>query len=246
MHVFSNRTHPVLIVVLTLGPLLAGCGKESGSLPSASIPDSSSAVRNRIFPGHVDIEPVALVPDGQAFQSPARSQDEFYPEVLIKTSLGNIRVRLNAEKAPRTVDNFLYNYVEDGFYDQTVFHFVEQGYLLAGGGYTPQLEEKPTRTPIPCEANNGLTNARGTIAMARHPDFIHSATAQFFINLVDNPSLDHRPSDDGTVNGYCVFGEVVEGMDIVDRIGSVATHDRGGFVKTPVEPVVIESIRRVK
>ncbi len=82
--------------------------------------------------------------------------------------------------------------------------------------------------------------------MARHPDFIHSATAQFFINLVDNPSLDHRPSDDGTVNGYCVFGEVVEGLDIVDKIGSVATHDRGGFVKTPAEPVVIESIRRVK
>ena len=158
-------------------PTAGGLRERAGSLPSASIPDSASAARNRISPEHVDIEPVALVPDGQAFQSPARSQDEFYPEVLIKTSLGDIRVRLNAEKSPRTVDNFLYNYVEEGFYDQTVFHFVEQGYLLAGGGYTPQLEEKPTRTPIPCEANNGLTNRRGTIAMARHPDFIHSATS---------------------------------------------------------------------
>ncbi|MHB8970025.1 MAG: peptidylprolyl isomerase [Pirellulaceae bacterium] len=246
MRIVVKPTHPVLMMVLACGPLLAGCGKDAGALPSASIPDAASAARNSHPQEHLDVEPVALVADGQAFQSPARAQDEFYPEVLITTSLGNIRVRLNAEKSPRTVDNFLYNYVEEGFYDQTVFHFVEQGYLLAGGGYTSQLEEKPTRTPIPCEANNGLTNRRGTIAMARHPDFIHSATSAFFINLIDNSSLDHHPTDDGMINGYCVFGEVTEGMDVVDKISSVAVQDRGGFAKTPVEPVVIKSITRVK
>ncbi|MHB8864370.1 MAG: peptidylprolyl isomerase [Pirellulaceae bacterium] len=241
-----NHTCRMLIIVPALGLLLTGCGKESSSLPSASIPDSSTSLVSAQGKRKIDIEPVALVPDGQAFQSPARAQSEFYPEILITTSLGNIRVRLNAEKAPRTVDNFLYNYVEDGFYDQTMFHFVEPGYMLAGGGYTPELQEKPTHTPIPCEANNGLSNRRGTIAMARHPDFIHSATSQFFINLVDNPSLDHRPSDDDAINGYCVFGEVIEGMEVVDRISSVPTHDRQGFVKTPVDPVVIEAISRVK
>jgi cyclophilin family peptidyl-prolyl cis-trans isomerase len=127
-----------------------------------------------------------------------------------------------------------------------VFHFVEQGYLIAGGGYTADLIEKPASTPIPCEASNGLSNKRGTVAMARHPDFAHSATSQFFINLADNPSLDYRPSADETGNGYCVFGEVIEGMDTVDRIASTAVQDRGEFVKTPIKAIVIKSISRVK
>jgi peptidyl-prolyl cis-trans isomerase A (cyclophilin A) len=244
--VVQSRYH-VLFLLLTACPFFTGCGSSGGDLPTANIP--ATAASNTGSPraaGGADVEPYALVPDGQEFQSPARALEDFYPEVVIKTSQGDLRVRLNAEKSPRTVDNFLYNYVDSGFYTQTVFHFVEQGYLMAGGGYTAELIEKPTSTPIPCEANNGLSNKRGTLAMARHPDFAHSATSQFFINLVDNPSLDFRPSDDDAGSGYCVFGEVIEGMDTVDKIASVAVHDRGEFVKTPVEPIVIESISRVK
>jgi cyclophilin family peptidyl-prolyl cis-trans isomerase len=239
--------YPVLLLLMAACPLMTGCGTNAGDLPAASIPATATSHSGSLrATGKVDAEPYALTPNGQEFQSPARSLDEFYPEVVIKTSQGDVRVRLNAEKSPRTVDNFLCNYADSGFYEQTVFHFVEQGYLVAGGGYTADLKEKQTHTPIPCEANNGLSNKRGTLAMARHPDFAHSATSQFFINLVDNPSLDYRPSEDETVNGYCVFGEVIEGMDTIDRIAQVAVRDRGDFVKTPAEPILIESISRVK
>lgn len=225
--------------------LLAGCGSRGGDLPTASIPsaDSGAAGSNR---GGLVIEPVSLQPAGQAFQSPAIPAEDRFPEVVIKTSHGSIRLKLNAAKAPRTVDNFLYNYVQDGYYDQTIIHYVEQGYLLAAGGYDTRFEEKRTHTPIPCEAQNGLQNRRGTIAMARHPDFAHSATSQFFINLADNNMLDCQPTADDSVNGYCVFGEVIEGMDVLDKIAAVPVHDQEGFPRTPVEPVLIESILRVK
>lgn len=247
-HFSASRTRPLLWFLM--GALFVpglGCGKSGESVPKASI-DSAPNPYNGNFAAreHRDQEPVTLTSVGQDFQSPARSQDEFYPEVKIKTSLGDIRVRLNAERSPRTVDNFLYNYVEDGYYDQTVFHYVEAGYMVAGGGYTADLRQRPTLTPIPCESNNGLSNRRGTIAMARDPGFVNSATSQFFINLVDNPALDYQSSDDQSINGYCVFGEVVEGMEIVDAIARVAVQDRGEFLNTPVEPVVILSVTRVK
>jgi len=236
-----------LLFLVALCSLSAGCGQSGDELPTASIQTTAASQTGaRSGSGLLDAEPYALEPFGQEFQSPARALADFHPEVLITTSLGTIRVRLDAERSPRTVDNFLYNYVDSGFYDKTIAHFVEAGYLIAAGGYTADLHEKPAGTPIPCEANNGLSNQRGTIAMARHPDFAHSATSQFFINLADNPSLDYQPTDDGTVNGYCVFGEVIEGWEIVEQIAAVAVHDRGEFVKTPVEPVVIESITRVK
>jgi peptidyl-prolyl cis-trans isomerase B (cyclophilin B) len=225
--------------------LLTGCGSHSGDLPTASIPSAISA-SNGDTRGNLVVEPVSLQPAGQAFLSPAIPPEDRHPEVEIKTSLGLIRLRLNAEKAPRTVDNFLYNYVQDGYYDQTVIHYVEQGYLVAAGGYDTRFEEKRTHTPIPCEAKNGLQNRRGTIAMARHPDFAHSATSQFFINLADNDMLDCQPAADESINGYCVFGEVIEGLDVLDKIAAVPVHDREGFPRTPIEPVVIESILRVK
>jgi peptidyl-prolyl cis-trans isomerase A (cyclophilin A) len=247
MRIVLQSSYPVLLLLLTACPWMVGCGTNGDDLPTASIPATAASNSGSLrTPAKADVEPYALTPDRQEFQSPARALEDFYPEVVIKTSQGDLRVRLNAEKSPRTVDNFLYNYVDSGYYAQTVVHFVEQGYLIAGGGYTADLIEKPTSTPIPCEANNGLSNIRGTLAMARHPDFAHSATSQFFINLADNPSLDYRPSDDGTGNGYCVFGEVIEGMDTVDGIASAAVQDRGEFVKSPVEPIVIESITRVK
>ena len=225
--------------------MLTGCGSHNGELPTASIPSADSGAGGAAR-GNLVVEPASLQPAGQAFQSPAIPPEDRHPEVVIKTSYGSIRLQLNAEKAPRTVDNFLYNYVQDGYYDQTIIHYVEQGYLLAAGGYDTRFEEKRTHTPIPCEAKNGLQNRRGTIAMARHPDFAHSATSQFFINLADNSMLDCQPSADDSVNGYCVFGEVIEGLDVLDKIAAVAVHDQEGFPRTPVEPVVIESISRVK
>jgi cyclophilin family peptidyl-prolyl cis-trans isomerase len=239
----------IVIMVLAVGLCVSGCGTRTGDLPTASVPGPGvPAAGGGKSPLHakLDNEPLTLIANNQEFQSPARAQDEFFPEVVIATTLGNIRLRLNAERSPRTVDNFLYNYVDTGYYAQTVFHFVEQGYLIAGGGYSVELQEKPAGTPIPCEANNGLSHRRGTLAMVRHPDFAHSATSQFFINVVDNPSLDHSPQPDNTVNGYCVFGEVVEGLDVVDRIAAVPVQQQGDFPNTPATPVVITSITRVR
>jgi len=160
------------------------------------------------------------------------------PKVEMKTSLGPVVIELDDAKAPATVKNFL-AYVADGFYDGTVFHRVIPGFMIQGGGFTPDMVQKPTKAPIQNEAKNGLKNARGTIAMARTQD-PHSATAQFFINHRDNGPLDY-PSRDGW--GYAVFGKVTAGMDVVDRIAEVKTGNRGFFQNVPVEPVVIQSVK---
>lgn len=160
------------------------------------------------------------------------------PQVALKTSLGTITLELYPENAPNTVENFI-QYVKDGHYNGTIFHRVIDGFMIQGGGFTPRFEEKPTRAPIKNEAGNGLRNAAGMVAMARTPD-PHSATAQFFINLVDNPALDFRgPTREGY--GYCVFGKVVGGMDVVRRIAKVPTHSGPPpHENVPVKPVVIE------
>ncbi|MBI5451444.1 MAG: peptidyl-prolyl cis-trans isomerase [Gammaproteobacteria bacterium] len=142
------------------------------------------------------------------------------PQVRMQTRFGDIVIELEADKAPQTVNNFL-GYARDGFYDGTIFHRVIPGFMIQGGGYTPALQPKPTRSSIRNEADNGLKNLRGTIAMARTGD-PHSASAQFFINVVNNPFLDHRgKSLDGW--GYAVFGRVIQGMEIVDRIAALPT-----------------------
>ncbi|MHB1360321.1 MAG: peptidylprolyl isomerase [Rhodocyclaceae bacterium] len=157
--------------------------------------------------------------------------------IKLTTNHGAITLELDAEKAPQTVANFL-AYVESGHYDGTVFHRVINGFMIQGGGMGVGLKEKPTQAPIENEANNGLKNDRGTIAMARTSD-PHSATAQFFINLADNDFLNHRaPSGQGW--GYCVFGRVVDGMDVVDQIKGVKTGNKGFHQDVPVEDVVIE------
>ena len=175
--------------------------------------------------------------------STAMAQEKAAPgvRVLLATSAGNITLQLDAEKAPRSVANFL-EYVKAGHYDGTVFHRVIDGFMIQGGGFTPDMVQKPTRAPIPLEARNGLKNERGTIAMARTsvPD---SATSQFFINVVDNQSLDY-PNPDG--NGYAVFGKVVAGMDVVDKIRAVETTTVGGRPNVPVKPVLIRSATIVK
>lgn len=157
--------------------------------------------------------------------------------IKLTTSLGAITLELDADKAPKTVANFL-DYVKAGHYDGTIFHRVIDGFMIQGGGFLPGMRQKPTHAPIENEAANGLKNLRGTIAMARTSD-PHSATAQFFINVADNDFLDFRaPSGNGW--GYCVFGRVVEGMDVVDKIRSVRTGSRGFHQDVPLEDIVIE------
>jgi len=159
--------------------------------------------------------------------------------IKLNTNHGTIVLELDAAKAPSTVANFM-QYAKDGFYDGTIFHRVINGFMIQGGGMQPGMAEKQTRASIQNEANNGLPNARGTVAMARTPD-PHSASAQFFINLADNDFLNFRAeTPDGW--GYCVFGKVTEGMDVVDKIKGVDTGNKGHHQDVPVEDVVIESV----
>jgi len=157
-------------------------------------------------------------------------------KVRLATSLGDIVVELDAEKAPKTVDNFL-QYVKAGHYDGTIFHRVIENFMIQGGGMKADMGEKPTRGPIPLESRSGLSNVRGTLAMARTMD-PNSATAQFFINVKDNAFLDQPNARDG--NGYAVFGKVVAGMDVVDKIKVVPVADKGGHQNVPVTPVAIK------
>lgn len=168
------------------------------------------------------------------------SPDDPFPQVRIKTSKGTILVELDRDAAPLTVNNFL-RYVDDGFYNETIFHRVIPEFVIQGGGYTSDLVLKETRPAILNESDNGLRNLRGTIAMARTND-PDSATSQFFINLVDNPTLD---ATDGA-NGYAVFGRVIEGIDVVDDIAEVETGTRGGLSDVPVNDILINEISRVE
>ena len=161
------------------------------------------------------------------------------PTIQFKTSQGEFTVELYPREAPVTVENFL-RYVSDGFFDGTIFHRVVPGFVIQGGGLTPEMEPKPTRPPITNEARNGLRNERGTLSMARTND-VNSATSQFFVNLVDNDFLDHS----GPANyGYAVFGKVASGMDVIDKIAKVATTNRAGHQNVPASDVVITKASR--
>jgi cyclophilin family peptidyl-prolyl cis-trans isomerase len=162
------------------------------------------------------------------------------PVVIISTSLGDIKIELYPYKASETVKNFL-SYVNDKYYDGTVFHRVIPNFMIQGGGFTTDMKQKQTKAAIKNEADNGLKNDTGTIAMAR-TSVVDSATSQFFINLVDNDFLNHGARD----FGYAVFGKVVEGMDVVRKISEVKTGNRGPFQDVPLEPVVIKSVHVVK
>lgn len=165
------------------------------------------------------------------------------PVVVIKTSAGEIRVELNQEKAPITVENFL-SYVDEGFYDGTIFHRVMDGFMIQGGGFAKGMTQKTTKLPIKNEAGNGLKNNRGAIAMARLPS-VDSATSQFYINVADNASLNHQNNSSGGF-GYAVFGRVIDGMDVVNQIKKVRTTMRNGMRDVPVDVIIIMSIRREK
>jgi cyclophilin family peptidyl-prolyl cis-trans isomerase len=205
--------------------------------------------------GSNDGQPAASVPgpngpqagsDGSASGGAAKA-DPAHPVVVIDTSLGSFTVRLDAEKAPLTVENFL-RYVASKHYDGTIFHQVQKDYpkVVLGGAFTPDLKERPVRNPpVFNEAHNGVKNRRGTIAMARQPDLADSATAMFFINLADNEILDYKGRT-AEAYGYCVFGEVTEGLDVVESIAQVPVHDTQRLQHTPVDPIVIKSVQRLR
>ena len=162
------------------------------------------------------------------------------PVVVIETTMGDMTIELFARESPISVGNFLL-YVHDDFYDGLIFHRVIRNFIIQAGQYDENLQIKPARDPIPCEADNGLSNKRGTIAMARTID-INSATSQFFINVRDNPALDHNMVE----FGYAVFGRVIAGLSVVDSIEVVETTNVNGFHDVPVEPVIISDIRRLQ
>lgn len=223
-----------------LAIVVSSCG--GGSAPPAEEAAPAEAVSPPPAPA---AESEAPEPEAtEAAEAPAETDvsDAGPPVVEMRTSLGTLRIELMPSEAPKTVENFL-AYVRDGFYDGTIFHRVVPGFVIQGGGFTPEMTEKDTRPPIENEANNGLRNLRGTICMARTSD-PHSATSQFFVNTKDNPALDFR---DESMRGwgYAVFGKVVEGLEVVDAIEKVATTRKGMHDDVPVEPVVIESARIV-
>jgi peptidyl-prolyl cis-trans isomerase B (cyclophilin B) len=163
--------------------------------------------------------------------------------IIIRTTLGNLSLELDSERAPKTVANFV-AYAKDGHYNGTIFHRVIENFMIQGGGFEVGMNEKPSGTPIENEADNGLKNDFGTVAMARTTD-PHSATAQFFINVTDNDFLNHTaPNSQGW--GYAVFGKLVDGMDVLDKIRAVATGSAGGHQDVPVDDIIIESVEVVE
>ncbi len=166
------------------------------------------------------------------------------PRVSLRTNMGDIVLELYPDKAPASVQNFL-SYVRDGHYNGTIFYRVIDDLLIQGGAYTVDMQRKPARAPIRDEANNGLSNQRGTIAAARKQSDAHTATDEFFINLVDNPRMDYVSDANANTWGYAVFGKVVAGMDVVDRIRAVKTRNQGKFSDVPVAPVTIESAKEL-
>jgi cyclophilin family peptidyl-prolyl cis-trans isomerase len=177
--------------------------------------------------------PATPVPEAAARPAPAG------PYLVMETSLGRIRIGLYKDKAPVTVDNFV-QYVRGGHYDGTIFHRVIPNFMAQGGGFEPDMTERPTRPPIKNEARNGLRNLRGTLAMARTNE-PHSASSQFFVNVKDNAFLDFGVARDGW--GYTVFGEVVEGLDVVDKMVAVPTGNKGQYQSVPLTPIVILKVR---
>ena len=243
----ENRWMPMKIrcrSLLTLALLTASACSQNAAdqTPTNSAADATISHDS----ASLDID-LPSVTDGAATKDATTDNQEGpYPQVLMKTSLGDITVKLDAEKAPIAVDNFLKNYVVRGFYDGTIIHYVEPEKTVMGGGYTADLVLKKTRAPITNEADNGLQNRRGTIAMASNPDHPHSANSQFFFNLTDNPPFDHIGRETPEDFGYCVFGEVISGMEVLDKMGQLDVHDAPNLPSCPKDPPVIQSIEQLE
>ncbi len=246
MRIPSNHRLFVVILSVFLGWSLALEGRADG--PGGRVTSRSGPLRPPSTTGTQSTKPVQA-PQGtrpvQAppLQAPADAPAPGNPVVVVSTSLGDITLELFKDRAPVSVANFL-QYVTEGFYPDTVFHRVKKGFMIQGGGYTASLAERPARPPIQNEATNGLRNARGTLGMARRAA-LRSATSQFYINLVDNRMLDHTGYTPDEF-GYAVFGRVLSGMDVVDRIADVPTKTAVDMEDVPVDPVIIKSVRVVK
>jgi peptidyl-prolyl cis-trans isomerase A (cyclophilin A) len=214
------------VFVLLAAAGFAGCNRSSSTPETTGSDKSAAAVAAPVSPT-------------------AKAVDLEKPVVQIETSAGSITVRLDGMKAPGTVRSFL-SYANDGFYENTLVHYVNPGKMVVAGGYSADYKAKPARMTIRNEADNDVKNVRGTIAMARDASRIDSATTQFFINLADAPQRDHT-GDTPANYGYCVFGEVTEGLDVAEKISQSPTTDKGGdLAQSPNPPVVIKSIRVVR
>jgi cyclophilin family peptidyl-prolyl cis-trans isomerase/predicted small lipoprotein YifL len=230
-----NRFATIACLAMLTFPTLVGCGsKGDADQPTAAINGEGDKTE-------------ATAGSSQTAKDKA-TLDREHPVVVIDTSLGSITVRLDAKKANLTVENFL-TYAASGHYNQTIFHQVFKGQAIVGGAYQADLTEKalpaPTPPPLRNEAHKALKNRRGTIAMVRAQDAIDSATCQFFFNVADNDAFDHK---DGTPEnyGYCAFGEVTDGMAVIDKIANLPTEDSGQLDRKPVQTVAIKSVRRAK
>jgi cyclophilin family peptidyl-prolyl cis-trans isomerase len=236
----SLRYLVVTLVITIPALLLSGCQKAGDSAPAAT---SSGASNNKAESPSGTSATATVAEDAD---DPKPDPNLQHPVFAIETTAGKITVRLDAEKAPLTVNNFR-NYATHGHFDQTIFHqvFSKPVQIVLGGVYTSELKEKAPNMPIRNEADNGLKNRRGTIAMARRADDEDSATSQFFFNVADNDSLNYKArTSEGY--GYCVFGEVTEGIEVLDRIAKGPVHDASGHQNMPVESVAIKSVRQVR
>lgn len=235
MHVARLALIGLALITLAVACWLTGCGSqtETPSVEAGAEPEAASQV--------VGASSVAA-----PAKPPKPAPKAVDPIVALHTSAGIVKIQLFSEKSPQTVDNFLRNYAERGFYEQTIFHHLEPGMMLIGGGFTADLQPKETRAAIYNESRNGLSNKKGTVAMIHDPDAAHSATSQFFVNLADNPDFDFRSEGEIDTFGYCVFGQVVEGMEIVEQIAQMPTGAQGEFPAVPAEMVRIERVERLR
>ncbi|QGJ69114.1 Peptidyl-prolyl cis-trans isomerase [Planctomycetales bacterium 10988] len=233
---FNCILFPLILVVLS------GCGKETSNPPTSAALQNS--IDDSILSDTVPFEKTTDSSPGTSSSStPLASQSEtVQPVVLLKTSQGDIRIELDWENTPLTAENFL-NYVQEKHYDGTIFHQVIPGYLVLAGIFDDQGNEKASGVPIRNEAHKGGKNVRGSVGMARLPGAIDSATCEFYISLQENPALDHQ-GDEADAYGYCVFGKVVEGLDIVEKISNLDVKDQESF--QPLETVLIESATQIR
>lgn len=235
----GSRTIWIGAALFVLGA--CGCNKSADSGDPAAV---AATTETAPPPAQAGKTAAARAPATNSLREAAARGDDQHPIVVLHTSLGNLVLRLDAQAAPRTVYNFM-SYAASGHYNDTIFHQIEPGYAVLGGGYTVELDEKPVRYPIRNEASPAVKNRRGTIAMAHQPNDADSATCQFFINLTDNASLDCQ-SDDPQQRGYCVFGEIIDGLPVLEKISQVKVHSVKQFPSVPVQAVMIKAVTRLR
>jgi peptidyl-prolyl cis-trans isomerase A (cyclophilin A) len=238
MHAARLALLGLALVTLAVALWLTGCGGKTQA-PAAIETTPTAAGQGANAAGGV----VAASATAAIAPAPSKRAD---PIVVVSTTAGDIKLQLFPAKSPQTVDNFLHTYAGRGHYEQTIVHHAEPGSMIIAGGYTADLEPKATRTPIYNESRNGLSNRRGSVAMIRDPDLPHSATSQFFINLGDNPALDAQTTDEEDAFGFCVFGEVIEGLEVVERIAAAPTTSQGEFPSVPSPAIVITSVEQIR